>query len=198
MGVRDIQKQETRDRVLSAARDLFDEVGYEGATIRLVAQRAGVSVGSVFTTFSSKADILSQVMQERLDHLVAEIDAMPLDGPAFERVKAIMGVHYRFEMRRPKLFLAHIIAAFTPDLETGVVPFGQTPRTITAAHRALQDGIDRGEIDPATDIELVIDVLRGVYAWNYRLAAREPIDAEALVELGNRQADMLLEGIKAR
>ena len=175
MGVRDLQKQETRDRVLSAARDLFDEVGYEGATIRLVAQRAGVSVGSVFTTFSSKADILSQVMQERLDRLAAEIDT-----------------------RRPKLFLAHIIAAFTPDLEAGVVPFGQTARTASAAHRALLDGIERGEVDPATDVDLVIDTLHGIYAWNYRLAAREPVDADELIALANRQADLLFAGIKKR
>ncbi len=67
LGIRQAQKQETRSRVLSAARDLFNEVGYDGATIRLVAQRAGVSVGSVFTTFSSKADILSQVRDEAFE-----------------------------------------------------------------------------------------------------------------------------------
>ena len=189
---------ETRERVLSAARDLFDEVGYDGATIRLVAQRAGVSVGSVFTTFSSKADILSQVMQERVDGLVAEIGAIPPVGGAFDRVKAIMAVHYRFEMRRPKLFLAHIIAAFTPDLEAGVVPYGATTRTISAAHRALLEGIEHGEIAPDTDVDLVIDVLRGIYAWNYRLAAREPVEAKTLIALANRQADMLFNGIKAR
>ena len=199
MGVRDIQKQETRERVLSAARDLFDEVGYDGATIRLVAQRAGVSVGSVFTTFSSKADILSQVMQERIDGLVAAIDTAALSASgAFDRVKAIMAAHYRFEMRRPKLFLAHIIASFTPDLESGVVPYGATTRTISAAHRALLEGVKTGEIDPATDIDLVIDVLRGIYAWNYRLAAREPVDADTLIALANRQADMIFNGIMPR
>ena len=152
----------------------------------------------MFTTFSSKADILSQVMQERVDDLVAEIDAVPHTECVFDRVKAIMAVHYRFEMRRPKLFLAHIIAAFTPDLESGVVPYGATSRTISAAHRTLLDGIKNGEIAPDTDVDLVIDVLRGIYAWNYRLAAREPVDARRLIELANRQADLLFNGIKAR
>src|ERR1700693_629539 len=45
----------TRARVLNAARDLFDEVGYEETTIRMVAERAGVAVGSVFTTFAGQA-----------------------------------------------------------------------------------------------------------------------------------------------
>lgn len=198
MGVRDKQKQETRDRVLSAARHLFDEVGYDGATIRLVAQRAGVSVGSVFTTFSSKADILSQVMQERLDRLAAEVAETPKTGSAIDRVQAIMAVSYRFEMRHPKLFLAHIMAAFTPDLEAGVIPFGSTPRTVALVRSTLQDGIASGEIAPDTDIDLLIDLLLGIYAWNFRLAAREPVEAETLIALSDRQAVLLLNGIRAR
>ena len=59
MGVRDDQKQATREKVLEAARDLFNETGYEETTIRAIAERAGVSVGSVFTTFASKAEVLS-------------------------------------------------------------------------------------------------------------------------------------------
>ena len=62
MGVRDTQKQATRGRVLAAARDLFDAAGFEATTTRQIADRAGVAVGSVFTTFASKAEILSQVM----------------------------------------------------------------------------------------------------------------------------------------
>ena len=132
LGVRQAQKQETRSRVLAAARDLFNDVGYEGATIRLVAQRAGVSVGSVFTTFSSKADILSQVMLERVDALTAEIEALMADkqGTVRERFKAFLAANYQVEIKRPKLYLAHIMAAFTPDLEDGVVPFGVTPQTV--------------------------------------------------------------------
>jgi AcrR family transcriptional regulator len=198
LGVRDIQKQETRERVLAAARDLFDEVGYEGATIRLVAQRAGVSVGSVFTTFSSKADILSQVMIERVDALLADIEALPQGDCALDCVKAVMAAHYRFEMRRPKLFLAHIIAAFTPELEAGVIPYGQGEHTTAAARKALVEGIARGEVDPATDLDLVVDMLRGIYAWNYRLAARQVVDPQVLIERCHSQADLLFQGLRPR
>ena len=201
MGIRQAQKQETRSRVLAAARDLFDEVGYEGATIRLVAQRAGVSVGSVFTTFSSKADILSQVMLERVDELTAEVAALTVGaagGSARERLKAFMAANYRVEIARPKLYLAHIMAAFTPDLEEGVVPFGVTPRTIAAGYDILRDGVASGEICPEADLEAVIDLLRAVYAWNYRLAARNPVEVETLIALADRQVDLLFDGIARR
>ena len=56
MGVRNEQKAATREKVLDAARDLFNEIGYDETTIRAIAERARVSVGSVFTTFASKAE----------------------------------------------------------------------------------------------------------------------------------------------
>ena len=75
-----------------------------------------------------------------------------------------------------KLFLAHIIAAFTSDLEAGVVPLGQTERTVSAAAKALLEGMERGEIAHGTDVDLVIDALRGIYAWNYRPVLRDDAD----------------------
>ena len=93
-GVRMARKQATRDRVLAAARDLFDEVGFEGSTIRMIADRAGVAVGSVFTTFNSKAEVLSQVMLDRLDGLYAELDAVlpHLRGACQDRLSSIMAI----------------------------------------------------------------------------------------------------------
>ena len=42
-GVRQSQKEATRNRVMLAARELFDSKGYEGTTIREIARHAGVS-----------------------------------------------------------------------------------------------------------------------------------------------------------
>lgn len=50
-------KASTRLRVLSAAALLFEEVGYEAATIRKIAKGAGMSTGAVFANFRDKADL---------------------------------------------------------------------------------------------------------------------------------------------
>src|SRR3546814_6547492 len=49
---RTLAKQQTRAKVLAAARRLFSEEGYEGATIRDIAAAAGMSTGAVFATRS--------------------------------------------------------------------------------------------------------------------------------------------------
>jgi AcrR family transcriptional regulator len=157
-------------------------------------------VGSVFTTFSSKADILSQVMLERVEALTAEVEALMADtgGTVRQRLKIFLAANYRVEIKRPKLYLAHIMTAFTPGLEEGVVPFGVTPKTVSIGYALLREGVANGEIDPDADLEAVLDLMRGAYAWNYRLAARDTVAVETLIELMNQQVDLVMDGIAKR
>lgn len=48
-------KARTRQKVLDAARFLFERGGYEKATIREIAKEAGMSTGAVFANFEDKA-----------------------------------------------------------------------------------------------------------------------------------------------
>ncbi len=50
-------KARTRQRVLDAAERLFRTEGYDAATIRRIADVAGMSTGAVFANFESKADL---------------------------------------------------------------------------------------------------------------------------------------------
>src|SRR5579871_6952834 len=52
---RALAKQHTRRRLLDAAKRLFNERGYEAATVRDIAAAAGLSTGAVFASFSDKA-----------------------------------------------------------------------------------------------------------------------------------------------
>lgn len=198
-GVRETQKQGTRRKVLEAARDLFNEIGYDESTIRAIAERAGVSVGSVFTTFASKADVLSQVMEDRVEALYAELDRVTrhLRGTTCDRVCSVFAIHYDFECRRVKLFLAHIAASFSPSLEATTVPYGRNSRFKTMLIDLLNDGIERGEVRGDADLELVLDTLMATYAWNYRLAAQRNFDAAAMTAIMERQVRLIFDGLKA-
>src|SRR4030081_122176 len=70
---RGLAKQQTRVKVLAAARRLFSEEGYEGATIRDIAAAAGMSTGAVFANFSDKSDLFREIM---ITDMAALADAM--------------------------------------------------------------------------------------------------------------------------
>lgn len=200
MGVRETQKLATRRRVLDAASDLFNEIGFEDATVRAIANRAGVSVGSVFTTFTSKSDILSQVMQDRLEALYEETGrVIPLmRGSVADRCRSLFAVLYAFEMRRVKLFLAHIAVAYRWEMEPAARPFGANQAFRGLLTAWLQDGAARGDVRADVDCEAVIDLLLGVYAWNYRLAAAEDAESERLTGIMDKQIGMIFEGLRPR
>ena len=198
-GSRAARKQATRERVLAAARDLFDEVGYEASTIRMIATRAGVAVGSVFTTFASKAEILSEVMLHRLDGLYAELDSVlpHLRGSCADRLRSIMAIHYSVEMRRPRLFAAFVASSFAEFDERIVVPFGRNERLRGMLGDVLIDGMKRGDVRANADIDLFVDTLLAAYGFNYRLAVQKNADAQTLTALMDRQIGLLVDGVRA-
>ena len=200
MGVRDTQKQATRGRVLAAARDLFDAAGFEATTTRQIADRAGVAVGSVFTTVASKAEILSQVMVDRLEALYAELErvAPHLRGPTVDRLRSLMAIHYSFEMRRARLFVAYIAASYGWPLDGAVTPLGQNKRLQEMLGEQLRRGIEAGDVRPDADVPLFIEALLAAYFWNYRRVVQEGADAAALTAIMDRQLGLLFEGVAAR
>jgi AcrR family transcriptional regulator len=199
-GARQSQKEATRNRVLEAARELFDSQGYQGTTIREIARHAGVSVGSVFTTFASKGEILSQVMQVRLEALYAELDrVMPhLRGSTPDRLRSMFAIHFAFETPRTRLFLAHIAAAYDWTLTSSTRPFGRTPRLMEIMRECLAKGVVEGDVDPQVDLQNVVDLLMAAYAWTYRLAAWQGADATAMTEVMDRQIGLIAAGFAQR
>lgn len=59
---RRLQAQETRRRILEAARRLFVERGYSGATLEAMARDAGVAPETVFSVFGNKRTILASLV----------------------------------------------------------------------------------------------------------------------------------------
>jgi AcrR family transcriptional regulator len=60
-GIRARQRQQTQERILAAARQLFAQVGYERATIRSIASAAEADPGLVMRYFGSKKELFSRV-----------------------------------------------------------------------------------------------------------------------------------------
>ena len=60
--------------ILRAAVEVMGEDGYEGASIRDMAARAGVSVAALYYHFPSKLDLLREFLDEAYDVTLARVD----------------------------------------------------------------------------------------------------------------------------
>jgi AcrR family transcriptional regulator len=57
-GLRERKKQRTRERIVEAAFELFDERGFEGTTIADIAEAADIAPRTFFSYFPSKDDVV--------------------------------------------------------------------------------------------------------------------------------------------
>ena len=61
------QVERNRERVLDAAREVFLERGYAGATLEAIAEAAGFSKGVVYSQFAGKPDLFLALLERRID-----------------------------------------------------------------------------------------------------------------------------------
>ncbi len=62
--VRDSRAAHTRRAIVVAARELFESGGFSTTTIASIAERAGVSVPTVYSTFGSKANVARAIVKQ--------------------------------------------------------------------------------------------------------------------------------------
>jgi AcrR family transcriptional regulator len=63
------------EKMLSACAELIDEVGYDGLTTTLIAERAGVAVGSLYQFFPDKRAVVQELTLRNLDRFVRTVSA---------------------------------------------------------------------------------------------------------------------------
>lgn len=91
---------ERRAEILDAAERIFFESGYEGATIRRIAEDVGVSPTALYMHFSDKHSILMEIAGNALDQLIAEAKAIAGGKEdAAVRLRAILKAHMRFALK---------------------------------------------------------------------------------------------------
>ena len=94
-----------RAEILGAAERIFIAEGYEGATIRKIADEVGVSSTALYMHFQDKGCILLEICERTLRLLLdrnREIAAKPLD--AVVRVKMMLEAYMRWGMEHPNAY----------------------------------------------------------------------------------------------
>lgn len=80
-------QSDTRARIQQVALELFTEQGYEATSLREIAERLGVTKAALYYHFKTKEDIVSSLVQDRIDaleELIAWAASQP-QGPTLRR-----------------------------------------------------------------------------------------------------------------
>ena len=103
-GRRERNKQQSRERIIQAARELFSERGYDATHLREVAARAGMGLGTLFNYVSDKRDLVFFLFNQEMDALLVEqFAALPPEFSFEAKVLRITEAHYRAFAREPEI-----------------------------------------------------------------------------------------------
>src|SRR4051812_29465612 len=89
------QVERNRGLLLDAARAVFLERGYPGATLDAIAEEAGFSKGVVYSQFAGKADLFLALLERRIDDRAAENVRLVEESGGEEALRALMRNHVR-------------------------------------------------------------------------------------------------------
>jgi AcrR family transcriptional regulator len=114
------QVQRNRGLVLEAARRVFLERGYAGATLEAIADEAGFSKGVVYSQFAGKPDLLLALLEARIEERAAENLAVTDGLAGVEGLHALLDANARRTHEAPAwsrlLIEFRITASRDPEL----------------------------------------------------------------------------------
>lgn len=194
---RALAKQQTRHKVIAAARKLFSENGYEGATIRDIAAAAGMSTGAVFANFSDKSDLFREIMFSDISKVVVDMREAASRARGIEDVLLkIFSTGYAFYRTQMPLARAAFSVSWAPqegELFRKLTPLGDIQQLI---FEQLSLAVERGELGQEAEVKLRAQMLWDIYLSNYPQAIFEDWSLEALQARARDQIRILLAGAR--
>ncbi|MBN1889715.1 MAG: TetR/AcrR family transcriptional regulator [Thermoflexales bacterium] len=177
-------QDETRQRILEAASQVFAEKGYEGATTRAIAAVAGVNEVTLFRHFGSKKSLLMAAIDQ--DSALAGLRSA-LEGQMTGECRqdlAKLGRHFLGTLlkRRKEILMSLCTAERLPEVREVISQAPLQQRQMLAGY--LRGQIERGvvrEMDPELAAQAFLGMLfafainQGLLAGT--LLARLPVEA---------------------
>lgn len=190
---------ETREKIMSAAVDLFSSRGYASSGVAAICQAAGVSKGAFYHHFSGKQVLFLALMDAWLDDLEAEIERMyNASGSVAESLLMMTGllseVFSQAEGQLPMFLEFWVQAARNPEVEDVLkAPYRRFRRRFAGI---IQQGIDNGEFADV-DAELAASTLVSL-AVGFVLQGLVDSQGEDWGQQAQQSLEMLIQGFQRR
>ena len=180
---------ETRERLLSAAADMFAERGYDGTRVADIAAAARVSNGALYTHFGSKAELLVAALRAHGRRLLAGLVAADPGRPVMDALLAVGRCLPHWRDARGYLIVEALVAARRDEEVARPMRdyFGEHAGWLAELVRAAQSS---GELDPGLSADAVAH-------FCLLLSMGSALVTPDLNAVGDGEWDMLLSRIAA-
>ena len=194
-----IRGRRSRARIRAAARALFEERGFDKATLRAIAERAGMGASSIYRHVRSKEELLIAELAELQDEAWRRFrETDDRRSPTHHRVCAFLDEQHALLVADRDLTMIALRATTKPEARVSRQVLALNDRTIGLLLEILQMGRMRKDLAREVDVleaaRVIFHVTQGArISW-----ANGQVDADTC--RGNIQTgvDLLFRGLSAR
>lgn len=157
-----------RAELLAAAQRIFTTQGYEGATIRKIAEEVGVSSTALYMYFQDKSQIMLEICVQALEGLDRQLQAIAdSDTDALTRLRGMMQIMLDFGHDQPTAYqlLYCVVPKEVNERRNAVIaPLNRTcfQRAQQMVEAAMAAGQLRKDLPPRPVTEAIIASCHGV------------------------------------
>ncbi len=180
-GSRAEQKRATRRAILAAAREEFEAQGFDGASMRTIAGRAGVAAGTIVHHFGSKAELLHAAFFEDLDSVLQEALAEPGPGPLSAQLGRLTGAVFAYYLERRALSRTQLKESLFAAPPWDEAFGGQVEQTHETVARWVAAATQRGELRDEADGPLIAVSYLSFFYFALLGWARGTVESPALL-----------------
>jgi AcrR family transcriptional regulator len=176
----------TRERLVSAARTVFERDGFHEARVTDISREAGVAHGTFYTYFEGKLDVFREVVLRMQAAAMRNRDRMPPGETPQDRITRANRAYFDSYRRDARMMAILEQVAATNDEFRHLRRQARVAINLRSA-RAIQRWQEEGLVDPALDARYVASALgsmvdRSLYIW---LVLGEPFDEDKGLETLN-------------
>lgn len=158
--------------ILTSARELFCEQGFEATSMATIAGRVGVVEGTLYKYFDNKRALLLAVLEDWYEQLMAD-DLHHLEGVSgtFPRLRLLIWLHLRTMAEWPTLCSLMLQEVRSEPGYHGSRLHRLNRQYTNLLLDVLRDGVEKGEIRDDLPLPLFRDMVYGGiehYTWMYR------------------------------
>lgn len=183
----------TRNEILEAAAQIIREKGFHATSMQDIAEAVDLRKASLYHHVSSKQEILVDLLDQALDLLNSQIEAvvaqdLPPDEKFREAVRAYLnGMAENLDLSAV-LLLEH--RSLEPEYREKHIPRRDAYEAYWG--RIIQEGIDAG-LFANQDVGLSVKVVMGVMNWT--IMWFNPEGRLSAAEIADYSSDLLLNGV---
>ena len=197
------EKSETRDKILDAARELFVTKGYEGVSMRRVAEKIEYSPTAIYVHFSDKQQLFHELCQQDYARLAEVFQSSAMSSDPIERLKQIGNTYTEFGVRYPNHYKFMFMTPHPPqqpDEEDREIMGNPEVDAYAFLKWAVQQAIDAGRFrEELQDAELISQTLwasvHGVIALHIAKGCDPWVDWRPLAQRAQLMLDVTLRGL---